>query len=191
MRKLLAILLAITMVLTLGACGSGSKKDKDDEKDKKSGSGYEEALDMALAYFFEFDTKNTQKLMPDFLWSAMAEEEGMETDEAVAYFNESAEDTKADYEAEGIEIEYEVAELEKLDEDDLDELLEDVADNYDGYLSMDDFGDQGYYAYVTSEYYSDGELLEEGDYDLCVIQIDGGWYVVSDYGNFLIFGYGY
>ena len=191
MKKLLAILLALAMVLTLGACGS-DKKDKDDKEDKgdkKGGSGYEQALDMALEYFFHNETKNVKKLIPEFMMEAWAEEEGMALDETYDYLIMEAEDNQTFHEDYGIEVEYTIEETEKLDADDLEELLEDVADVYAEYLSMDDFGDEGYYAYVTSEVYEEGELIEEGDYDVCMIQIDGGWYAVSDYGTFLVFGY--
>ena len=180
MKKLLAILLALTMVLTLGACGSGSKKDKDDKKK----DSYKTALENALEFKFNFDTSKTEELAPEAIWNYYSDTIGEE--DIIGYINEEYESRKQSLEEYDEDYEYTVEAYEELEAEEVAELAEDVEYYYDGYISASDIDDKGYYAEVIVEYLCEGEVEDEEVYDIILIKIDGKWYAVCENGEFFI-----
>lgn len=188
MKKLLAILLALTMVLTLGACGS-DKKDKDDKEDKgdkKGGSGYEQAFERAMKTYLEFDSTDVKPIVPDVVWEEAAEMYNMDVDELVADVTEEVEEDKASYEEEGISYTYEIGEYEKLDSDALAEIKESIADCHES-IDEEDIGDTAYSAWVYYEVtYEYEDETEEEEEQFFIVEIDGKWYVAYDFGFFCL-----
>ena len=98
MKKLLAILLALCMVMSLAACGAEDKDeekeekkteaaesvDKEDKEDKKSP---EDEFTPAVELYADIltgDVSNFEKTLPAAMWEALAEGNGVTEDDIIS-----------------------------------------------------------------------------------------------------------
>lgn len=190
MKKLLAILLAITMVLTLGACGSDGKKDKG-ETNKEENLGvedkavsYEEAFEKALASKYKCDASNMRDMIPDGGWEYYAELTNMTVDAFIETVIDSKEDAKEWLEESNTEYTYIVDSYEKLTEEEVEVFAECIANEYEGYISLDDIGNEGYCVEFTTKTLHNGEEEKETVETAYLIKINDNWYAIYDSGRF-------
>ena len=150
------------------------------------GGGYKKAVENTLDAWFYYETDNVKDLLPDAVWEMYAEDEDMDVDELVDEYIDNIEDEKAEAEEFGISVSYEIGEYEKMDSDDLDDLKEEIADCYDC-IDEDDIGNKAYTVEINYEVsYEEWDETEEEDMEVCVVKINGDWYVVSESGWFLV-----
>ena len=150
------------------------------------GGGYKKAVENVVACWLDYETDNIESLLPDAVWEEIADDMDMDKDELIDEYIENMEENKEMAEEYNYEVTYEIGEYEKMDKDDLEDLKEDITDIYDC-IDEDDIGNKAYTVEVEYEksYSYDGEEDSyDGDIDLCVIKIDGKWYVVSEDGYF-------
>lgn len=152
------------------------------------GSGYKKAVENTLDLACNFNTDNIESLLPDVIWEEYADEADMEVDELIEEIKEQGAEAKEAAEENGISRSYEIGEYEKLDKDDVEDLKEDIADNYDS-INEDDIGNTAYSVEVSYEFtYEDyPEENYEDDGELYVIKVNGDWYVVNEEGYFMGF----
>ena len=196
MKKLLAILLALTMVMSLAACGSDSKdEDKDDKKTEAADSVDKEdndednkadasrkALDDYIAVACEYDEDLYESVVPDEIWEYYAEMNDMTKDEFIEYSYDLDMELYEEY---NITTECEVLSYEKADEDKTDEIISDIVINYD-FIEESDIGDVVYGAVVKVELSVNGEAQEPEEGTVYIVEFDGIWYVVSENGEFSV-----
>jgi hypothetical protein len=115
-----------------------------------------------------------------------ADEEDMTVDEFIDELVEDVEAEKEEAEELGVSVSYEIGEYEKMDKDDVADLKEDIADNYDC-IDEDDIGNKAYKVEVSYEInYEEFDETNEDDMELFVVKINGDWYVVSEDGWFFV-----
>ena len=147
------------------------------------GSGYKKALENYLEYEFKNDTSNIESLLPESVWNDLADEWDMDKDEVIDEIIEEMEEEAEWMEEEEVTFEYEVVSYEKLDEDDLDDIKETLEEYYD--IDEDDVGKKAYKAEIEYTEFVDGEEEDSDDFEVCIVKIDGDWYVVSENGWFM------
>ena len=185
MKKLLAILLAVLMVMSLAACGSEKADDETDapkieetttpvtEPEEEELPSYEPALDI-FAGLTTGDTTDIEKVLPEEVWLAAAE--GLDTtkEDAIDQLATSFESM------EGIIIssEYEIA-----SEEDASDEIEDIQEFLAGYSLKSEIEaayklELVWNIEMNDLYAVEGEeVLEETAY---AILVDGEWYLLSE-----------
>ena len=160
MKKLICVLLALVMVLSLTACGAnGSHKS---------------VVKTLFASIEKGDAEKMLSLFPEEVLEAMEENLGDE-DEVLEYFEDAMDSLMDEFEdmyGDDIKITYEIEDEDELDEDDIDEII----DFYEEYLDAD--------LDIEAAYELEVEATIEGEDDddtdemtIFVIKIDGKWYL--------------
>ena len=199
MKKLLALLLAMIMVvsmLALASCGSSddddddddekteeTKKDKDDDDDKNNDddkkaeddSDYEDAVELFVDVFYKGKTDKIKKVFPKAMIEYAAEDEGVTEQDIYDMFIEQADSVVEAAEArfgEDYKVTYKITDSEKVGKSDLKDIKEFLSENG---VDEDD---------VTEAYAITIELKIKGEDDensneikTNAIKIDGNWYI--------------
>jgi hypothetical protein len=150
------------------------------------GGGYKKAVETVVGCWLEYETDNIEDILPAVVWEELADEADMDVDEIVEKYKENIEENKEWADECSEEITYEIGKYEKMDKDDVEDLKEDIADNYDC-IDEDDIGNKAYTVeieYERSVSFEGEEETYDDDIELCVIKIDGDWYVVDEDGWF-------
>ena len=196
MKKLLALLLAIAMLATLCACG---KKDKDSDK---GGSNDPEAVAEAFAeayeledyaalidlYAYDFEAELKDDAL-DYYDSEdeFFEEMSDEYDEKItswkgaykAVLKEADEYLKGEY-GDDYKLKVKATDTEELDEDEIEDIIDYLLDECDGYVDEDAVKDIDEAMDVTVETSISGEDGEDSStLIVTVVKIDGKWKVAD------------
>ena len=150
------------------------------------GSGYKKAFKKSMDYYFNYETKNIEDLLPEAVWEEAADVYDMEVDELVDELIEEAEDDKEWADEEGIKYSYEIGDYEEMDSDDLDDLKENIADIHES-IDEDDIGDKAYIVEVNYEVTYEDDETEDEEEEFCIVEISGDWYVVDEAGFFCVY----
>ena len=180
MKKLLCVLLAALMLLSLCACGMLDSSDKEEE------DSYMQPLDDFMDYITGDATlKTIQRMMPDEAWEYREEEHDLTPDYIWEVYQENrAGVVEGDEEEFGpnLKYHYEVVDDRKLDKDELEDLKEEL--EYYG-IDPDD---------VKEAYEVDFEATISGDYDeetaentYTVVKIGKTWYMFDIIDGYLGF----
>ena len=174
MKKLLALLLAMVMVMCLfAACDKGDSGD-DEEGKKSSQKGYEVIVDLALKRQIGTITKSEYKsAFPDEYW------EQFNFDEEWEDYQSGLEDLKARLEeefGENITTSFKITNAEKFSEEDLENLRSEAEEG--GILDPDGIEDA---YYLDFEYTIKGSESENTDTITTagVICYKGQWYAMD------------
>lgn len=202
MKKLLALLLAIAMLATLCACG---KKDKDSDK---GGSNDPEAVAEAFAEAdiledlkaqfdltaYDYETMYKEDWLDDYGCDdedEFFEELSEDYDEDISSWNDwykrklnNAKESYKDYYGDDYKLKVKATDTEELDEDEIEDIIDYLLDECDGYIDEDAVEDIEEAMNVTVEASISGEDGEDsGIMYVTVVKIDGTWKVADyDYG---------
>ena len=190
MKKLLALLLALVMILSLAACGSeDDDDDRESRKSKKSketteavkveSGSYEDAIELVLKlYTADLSKSDFEKMLPADFWAYMESEENMTIDECYEMVADGM-DEQYEYMEEmygkDFKVTYEILNKEKAPEEDVADFLETMEDMYG--LDADDFGDAYEIQFSATVSGSEGEDTQE--MDMGFIEYKGQWYATD------------
>lgn len=155
--------------------------EDEDEDDNKKGSDfsdydYEEALERVVdAKSGDFDAY--WEATPEDIWDAT----GYDKDDLEDDFNDQMESIE-DYAGEVKSVDIEIYDEEKMDDDDIEELINNINDNYYCELDASDVSKAYEFEAKISIQYEDQGSEVEGDY--YAIKYDGEWYIVTEYYGF-------
>lgn len=145
-----------------------------------NGTGYKSALNNFID-LMNGDAKKIEKVMPKEYWDYMDEEHGKEVDDLIEEFEDNYDDMLDDLKDEfgrKIKYSYTIEEATKVDKDDVEEMAEALADQYE-FIDADD---------VKGAYEVEMELTIEGtkdddseDMEVMCVKIGSGWYLLSFY----------
>ena len=143
-------------------------------------TGYKSALNNFID-LMNGDSAKIQKVMPKDYWEYMEEEYDLDMDDIVDEFEDNYEDSMDDMKDEfgrNIKYSYEIEESTKVDKDDVEEMAETLADQYE-FIDEDD---------VKAAYEVEIELSIKGskdkdseDMEFMCVKIGSGWYLLSFY----------
>ena len=186
MKKLLSILIALTMVLTLAGCGAGSSEPN---KDPATTIATEQTPDIQLLeLLFEpaveiyenivnGDTSDMEKTMPAEMWEIIADEYGTTKDEMVSEYKDVYSELLGDI--------FISAELEIVSYEVADDRIEDIKALLLSYYDID-FGIKAVYevtlegTYEVSEEYKD-QMNDDSDIQtVYAINIGDAWYLLDE-----------
>lgn len=186
MKKLLSILIALTMVLTLAGCGAGSSEPN---KDPATTIATEQTPDIQpLELLFEpaveiyenivnGDTSDMEKTMPAEMWEAIADEYATTRDEMVSEYKDAYSALLGDI---FISAELEIVSYEVAD-DKIEDIKALLLSNYDI-----DFNIKAVYevtlegTYEVSEEYKD-QMNDDSDIQtVYAINIGDAWYLLDE-----------
>ena len=186
MKKLLSILIALTMVLTLAGCGAGSSEPN---KDPATTIATEQTPDIQpLELLFEpaveiyenivnGDTSDMEKTMPAEMWEAIADEYATTKDEMVSEYKDAYSALLGDI---FISAELEIVSYEVAD-DKIEDIKALLLSNYDI-----DFDIKAVYevtlegTYEVSEEYKD-QMNDDSDIQtVYAINIGDAWYLLDE-----------
>lgn len=191
MKKLLALLLALVMVLSFAACGSEdddddsrssrrSRKDKTSQEDPQEpvSAGYEAAIKRIVNVMSCDISKNElKKMFPQECWDYFEEEEDMTLDDCYDMISESLKEQKEDLEDEfgkDFEVSYKILGKNDVPEDEMDEFKGIVDEMYG--IKASAIGD----CYEIELELTISGTEEETDEDSWhVVEIDGVWYIAE------------
>ena len=189
MKKLLAILLALCMVMSLAACGAEDKDDDKDEKkteaaesvdkeDKEDKKSPEDEFTPAVELYADIltgDVSNFEKILPAAMWEALAEGNGVTEDDiisqlanAYALFGDIFVDAE-------IEITDAVSAADEIDD------MEEALAKYQADFEIDDAYDiEIEWSYEVADEYKDQMDTNGETINWYVISVDGEWYVLGE-----------
>ena len=186
MKKLLSILIALTMVLTLAGCGAGSSEPN---KDPATTIATEQTPDIQpLELLFEpaveiyenivnGDTSDMEKTMPAEMWEAIADEYATTKDEMVSEYKDTYSALLGDI--------FISAELEIVSYEVADDKIEDIKALLLSYYDID-FDIKAVYevtlegTYEVSEEYKD-QMNDDSDIQtVYAINIGDAWYLLDE-----------
>ena len=186
MKKLLSILIALTMVLTLVGCGADSSEPN---KDPATTIATEQTPDIQpLELLFEpaveiyenivnGDTSDMEKTMPAEMWEAIADEYATTRDEMVSEYKDAYSALLGDI--------FISAELEIVSYEVADDKIEDIKALLLSYYDID-FGIKAVYevtlegTYEVSEEYKD-QMNDDSDIQtVYAINIGDAWYLLDE-----------
>jgi hypothetical protein len=183
MKKLLAMLLALGLLLGLAACGV-KDKDKDDKNksEDRSDSPYMSAVVNVFDVNFmgEISEKKVEKLAPQEYWEYLEEERNLELKDVVERYEEVWEDKKEDYAQEYGDVwrvAYEVTSEMETSDSKLEKIADELHDKYDIAQSS---VKSGYDMNIEMEIIG-SEDDECQEFDFTVVKIDKKWYVLYCY----------
>ena len=186
MKKLLSILIALTMVLTLAGCGAGSSEPN---KDPATTIATEQTPDIQLLeLLFEpaveiyenivnGDTSDMEKTMPAEMWEIIADEYGTTKDEIVSEYKDTYSALLGDI--------FISAELEIVSYEVADDKIEDIKALLLSYYDIN-FDIKAVYevtlegTYEVSEEYKD-QMNDDSDIQtVYAINIGDAWYLLDE-----------
>lgn len=202
MKKLLALLLALVMILTMAACSDSKKDDEKDEKEEKTTQSeekepaeeqeeseeseeQEEPQEEAAPYVDELENYITamvvaveksdlEKIAPAEVWAVMAEDMDAFYEKYVEQQEASLEELMEEY-GEDVDVEYEILEETEVTEEELEEAKEYLETTYG--IEADSVK-EGYILKVQlTTFGSEKEDVEE--VELPVLKIGSTWYVAA------------
>lgn len=202
MKKLLALLLALVMILTMAACSDSKKDDEKDEKEEKTTQSeekepaeeqeeseeseeQEEPQEEAAPYVDELENYITamvvaveksdlEKIAPAEVWAVMAEDMDAFYENYVEQQEASLEELMEEY-GEDVDVEYEILEETEVTEEELEEAKEYLETTYG--IEADSVK-EGYILKVQlTTFGSEKEDVEE--VELPVLKIGSTWYVAA------------
>lgn len=202
MKKLLALLLALVMILTMAACSDSKKDDEKDEKEEKTTQSeekepaeeqeeseeseeQEEPQEEAAPYVDELENYITamvvaveksdlEKIAPAEVWAVMAEDMDAFYENYVEQQEASLEELMEEY-GEDVDVEYEILEETEMTEEELEEAKEYLETTYG--IEADSVK-EGYILKVQlTTFGSEKEDVEE--VEVPVLKIGSTWYVAT------------
>ncbi len=170
LRSLIAILLAVTVVISIGSL--------------LGGLGYKRAVEKSIECYLGDNVLYVTNTIPNCVWKQYAD-----------YVDESVLKLKIDAIGEAIEnkanrnelenVTYELDDFDELRHSEVRDMKDMLTDNYES-IDENDISDKMYETTVTLEYEYDGEEIEE-ESDIVAVKINGRWYAVNPYGGFVSF----
>ena len=196
MKKLLALLLAMAMILTLTACGG----DKDDDKGVANkpeevakafvkAELYNDVKELKGLWAYDYEAMIKDETLDEYGTEAdFFEEAGEEYGEDINSWNDAYAVVKK-YQKEYMEERYgkdfkvsiTVTDTVEMDEDELAWTVEDLIDSYEDYVDESDLNKVKEGVIVTVDIVIEGDEGEDEEtYDVYLIKVDGKW-KVADY----------
>ena len=190
MKKLLALLLALVMVLSFAACGSeNDDDDRESRKSKKSkettgaekveSGSYEDAIELVLKlYTADLSKSDFEKMLPADMWAYLEDEEGLTADDCYDMVTEDMDEQREYMEelyGKNYTVTYEILNKEKASESEIEEFLETMEEKYG--LDPDDFGDA--YEIEFSATVSGSEDEETQEMEMGFVEYKGAWYAAE------------
>ena len=196
MKKLLALLLAMAMILTLTACGG----DKDDDKGVANkpeevakafvkAELYNDVKELKGLWAYDYEAMIQDETLDEYgTEEDFFEEAGEEYGEDINSWNDAyamVKKLQKEYMEErygkGFKVTVSADKSIKMDEDELDDLIDDLKDEYEGYVNRSDLNDvqEGVIVPVTIVIKGDNQEQEQ-TYGVYVIKLGKKW-KVADY----------
>ena len=189
MKKFIALLLALVMVLSFAACASEDDDDGERRKSRKSkeateeaaaeSGSYEDAIELVMKlYTADLSKSDFEKMLPADVWTYLEDEEGMTVDDC---YDLVAGDMDEQYEymeemyGKNFKVTFEVVNKEKASEEDMADFLETMEDMYG--LDADDFGDAYEIEFSATVSGSEGEDTQE--MEMGFVEYKGVWYAAE------------
>lgn len=189
MKKLLALLLAVAMLVTLCACGKKDKEGAATDDPKAVAQAFAKAspeqdynaiFDLTVFDFEQYmkDSLTDQYGEEDTLFAELGEELDKDIDSWKDVYSAMLEEAKADLEDEygSYKIKTKVTETVDLDEDEVQDIIEYLKDEWGKYIDEDKVEDISKAKDITVEITVKGEDDEETQTRvITVVKYDGEW----------------
>lgn len=147
-----------------------------------AGGGYKKPLDKYFDIVYEGKASNIKDLLPDEAWEEFAEEFDVDKDELIESLGEGLAELIEEREEEYgkfKKVEYEIVDEEKIEDDDLEEIAEAVADMWD--VDEKDITAAYELEVEGTAIYEDEEIEFEETY--FSVKVNGKWYLFTSYGS--------
>ena len=189
MKKLLAILLALCMVMSLAACGAEDKDDDKDEKkteaaesvdkeDKEDKKAPEDEFTPAVELYADIltgDVSDFAKTLPAAMWEALADGNNTTEDDIIDQLASA-------YSLFGgifLAADAEIVDVENASDEIAD--MEEALSKYQADFEIEDaYAIEVKWTYEVAEEYKDQMDASDDADNWYVISVDGEWYVLSE-----------
>lgn len=151
------------------------------------GKPYEKAIDNYFDIAFSGKLDNLKNMAPEAYWEYMEEEYDVDVDDMIDELEDGIEDLVEMMEDEygkNIKVSYKITDAERFDEDDLKDVKEEMKDNYD--ISKKSVTDA--YELELETKIKGSEDDDEDEVEMYVVKIDGKWYCMTEYYDFMVPG---
>lgn len=151
------------------------------------GKPYEKALDNFFSITMTGKLDKLKDMAPPSYWEYVEEEYDVDVDDMIDELEDTMDELIEEIEDEfgkNIKLTYKVTDADRFDEDDLKDVKDEMKDNYD--ISKKSVTDA--YELEVELKMKGSEDSDEDEVEIYVVKIDGKWYVMSEYYDFMVPG---